>query len=84
MQNNNVNKGIFHFLGTTIWAPMQVYQYENPSGYITDTTTTDNNELFCFFYLWLHPFHLHLNLKAAFFEGGIFIVSIIVTIIVWL
>ena len=46
-------------------------------------TTTDNNELFCLFYLWLHPFHLHLNLNA-FFEGGIFIVSIIVTIRAWL
>ena len=33
-------------------------------------TTTDNNELFCSFYLRFHPFHLHLNLNA-FFEGCI-------------
>ena len=46
-------------------------------------TTTDNNELFCLFYLWLHLFHLHFNLNA-FFEGGIFIVSITVTIRAWL
>ena len=43
-------------------------------------TTTDNNGLSCSFYLWLHPFHFHLNLNA-FFEGGIFIVSLIVTIV---
>ena len=42
-------------------------------------TTTDNNGLSCSFYLRLHPFHFHLNLNA-FFEGGIFIVSLIVTI----
>ena len=35
MQNNSVNKSIFHFLGTRIWVAMLVYQYENPSGYIT-------------------------------------------------
>ena len=46
-------------------------------------TTTDNNELFYLFYLWLYPFHLDLNLNA-FFEGGIFVVSIIVTIRAWL
>ena len=35
MQNNSINKSIFHFLGARIWAPMLVYRYENPSGYIT-------------------------------------------------
>ena len=35
MQNNSVNKCIFHFLGARIWAPMPVYWYENPSGYVT-------------------------------------------------
>ena len=35
IQNQVVNKGIFHFLGTRIWAPMPVYRYENPSRYVT-------------------------------------------------
>ena len=34
MQNNSVDKSIFHFLGARIWAPMPVYQYENCSGYV--------------------------------------------------
>ena len=38
MQNNSVNRGILHVLGTRIWAPMLVYLYENPSGYVTDIT----------------------------------------------
>ena len=37
MQNDSVNKGIFHLLGTRIWAPMPVYQYEKPSRYVTDS-----------------------------------------------
>ena len=37
MQNNSVNKGIFYFLGTRIWAPMQVYQHKNPSRFVTDS-----------------------------------------------
>ena len=37
MQNNSVNKGIFHFLGATIWVPMPVYWYENPSANVTDS-----------------------------------------------
>ena len=45
--------------------------------------TTTDNELFYSFYFWLHPFHLHLKLNA-FFEGGIFIVSVIVTTKPWL
>ena len=36
MQSNNVNKGIFHFLITRIWAPMSVCCYENSSGYFTE------------------------------------------------
>ena len=36
MQNKSVNKGIFHFWGGRIWAPVSVYQYENCSGYVTD------------------------------------------------
>ena len=36
MQNNSVNKGTFHSLGARIWVPMPVYQYENPSGYVTE------------------------------------------------
>ena len=36
MQNNGVNKGILHFLGARIWAPMLVYCYENLTGYITE------------------------------------------------
>ena len=39
VQNNNVNKCIFHFLGTRIWVPMSVYRYENPSGCIIDLYT---------------------------------------------
>ena len=35
IQNNSVNKGIFHFLEARIWVPMPVYRYENPSGYVT-------------------------------------------------
>ena len=45
--------------------------------------TTTDNELFYSFYFWLHLFHLHLKLNA-FFEGDIFIVSVIVTIKAWL
>ena len=37
MQNNSVNKGIFYFLGTRIWASMQVYQHKNPSRFVTDS-----------------------------------------------
>ena len=37
MQNNSVNKCIFHFLGARIWAPMLGYRHENPSGYVTGT-----------------------------------------------
>ena len=37
MQNNSVNKGIFYFLGTRIWAPMQVYQHKDPSRFVTDS-----------------------------------------------
>ena len=37
MQNNSVNKGIFHLLGDRIWAPMPVYWFENPSGNIIDS-----------------------------------------------
>ena len=36
MQNNSVNKIIFHFFGTRILAPMLVYWYENPSGYVSE------------------------------------------------
>ena len=37
MQDNSVNKSIFHFLGTRIWAPvLSVYQHEDSSGYFTD------------------------------------------------
>ena len=43
MQNNSVNKGTFHFLGTRIWAPMPVYRYKNPSGYITDVIINSIN-----------------------------------------
>ena len=35
MQNGNVDKGIFQFLGARIWVPMPVNQYEFPSGYVT-------------------------------------------------
>ena len=35
MQNNSVNKGIFHFLDAKIWVSISVYRYENPSGYVT-------------------------------------------------
>ena len=34
-QSNSVNKGIFNFLGARTLVPMPVYQYENPSGYVT-------------------------------------------------
>ena len=37
MQNNSVNKGIFYFFGTRIWASMPVYQHENPSRFVTDS-----------------------------------------------
>ena len=38
MQNNSVNKDIFHFLGARIWVPMPpVYRYEQSSGYVTDS-----------------------------------------------
>ena len=37
MQNNGVNKSIFHFLGTRIWVPVSsVYQHEDSSGYVPD------------------------------------------------
>ena len=39
MQNDSVNKGIFHFLGDRIWPPMLLYRYENCSEYVTATTT---------------------------------------------
>ena len=45
--------------------------------------TTTGNDFFCPFYLWLHPFHLHLNLNA-FFDGGIFLVYILLSIKAWL
>ena len=32
MQKDSANKGIFHFLGARIWAPMPAYWYENRSG----------------------------------------------------
>ena len=35
MQNNSVNKGVFHFLGTRIWVSMPVFWYQNRPGYIT-------------------------------------------------
>ena len=35
---NSVNKGIFHFRSPRIWAHMQVYSYENRSGYVTAFT----------------------------------------------
>ena len=37
MQNNSVNKGVFYFLGSRIWAPMPVYQHKNPSWFVTDS-----------------------------------------------
>ena len=37
MQNNSVNKGIFHFSGARIWVPMPVYWFENPSGNAIDS-----------------------------------------------
>ena len=37
MQNNCLNKGIFHFWVARSWVPMPVYWYENRSGYITGT-----------------------------------------------
>ena len=43
MQNNNVNKGTFYFLGTRIWAAMPVYRYENLAGYITDVIINSTN-----------------------------------------
>ena len=45
MQNNSVNKGIFHFLSATIWVPMPVYWYENPSGNVTDSLPIQSGDL---------------------------------------
>ena len=38
MQNNNVSKSVFHFLGVRIQVLVPVYQHENPSEYVTDVT----------------------------------------------
>ena len=35
MQNNSVDKSIFHFFGARIWMPMPLNQYEFPCGYVT-------------------------------------------------
>ena len=36
IENIAVNQNIFSFSGARIWALITVYQYENPSGYITE------------------------------------------------
>ena len=57
------------------WTPVGNTAIDSPQKILIQTT--DNDKLFCSFYLWLY---LNLN---AFFEGGIFIVSITVTIRAW-
>ena len=43
MQKKCVNNGIFNFFGTRIWAPMLVYRYENPSGYVIELSVLSPN-----------------------------------------
>ena len=45
MQNNSVNKSIFHLLGARIWVPMPVYWFENPSGNIIDSVPVQSGGL---------------------------------------
>ena len=42
----SVKKGIFTFLSAKIWAPIPVYQYNNPSGYVIGWLPTEITMLF--------------------------------------